>query len=679
MRIKGMPAGKIAYRTQPGGSGGKMTQNALWRLVFFVAASLPLMAEAEITAPANLAELPLEELLQVNVASASRFSQSVVEAPATVTVMGENELRQRGYRNLAEALVTMPGVYASNDRDYTALGVRGFNRPGDYGSRILLLTDGARRNDPVYDQALFGNEAPIEMDWVKRLEFVSGPASAVYGSNALFGTVNAVMLSGGDINGARITLESGTQNSKRLGLVAGQKLDGDADWFIGFSAYRSDGSGLYFPEFDNGITNGRATGLDGEDYKKVYAKFHWDNWRLTGNFSTRSKDVPTAWYGTTFGEKGTWTRDQSGLIDLRYDADDKQAWQPSLRIFAGRYRFDGAYRYSSAVDTRDYAAANWLGSEFHLAYTAIPLHRLMVGVDAQWNTRVDQRYYELDPRNYILATDNPSRRVSVFIQDEWRFHPDWLLNVGLRHDKDSDFAGVTSPRVALIWQATQRLSLKAMAGNAYRVPNVYERYYNDGGVSQLGNPNLQPEHISSTELAAAYRFGASGRVGVSLYKNKMRDLIDQATDSSGVVSYANRNQTHARGVEIDGENQWAGGYRLRGSIAWQRSHQDNGTTLVDSPKWIGKIVFGAPLAFGWSASGEMLGVSSRRGDNGPVSGYGVANISVSSPAVARFGQISVTVYNLGNRRYFDPASSSLVQGQVLQNGRQFRLNWTLAL
>ncbi len=666
-------------KTAPSGLFASMTQGHLLRAAILTAALFSPLTVTATTDTPELADLALEDLLRVDVVSASRFSQSLTEAPASVAVISEDELRQRGYRNLAEALSTMPGVYSSTDRDYTYLGLRGFNRPGDYGSRILLLTDGARRNDPIYDQASFGNEAPIEMDWVKRLELVSGPASAVYGSNALFGTVNAVMLNGGDVNGSRVTLETGTHNSKRLGLVAGQKLDGDREWFIGFAAYKANGNDLYFPEFDNGTTDGRAHGLDGEAYKKAYAKFRWGNWRLTGNYSARKKDIPTAWYETAFGEKGTWTRDESSLIDLRYDGDDSKDWQPSYRVFAGRYRFDGAYRYAPALDTRDYAVADWFGSEFHLAYTGIAQHRLLFGVDAQWNNRVEQRYFELDPRNDILDTNNPSRLVSLFVQDEWRFQPDWLLNVGLRHDKNRDFAAVTSPRVALIWQATPRLSLKAMTGNAYRVPNAYERFYNDGGVSQLGNPNLQPEHISSTELAAAYRFGQSGRIGVSLYKNKMRDLISPATDSLGVSTYANQNQTRAQGIELDAENQWSGGYRLRGSIAWQQSKLENGTILVNSPRLMGKLVFGLPVAFGWSASGEWLGMSSRRGDNGPVPGYGVVNLSLSSAPLARLGQFSVSIHNLGNRRYSDPASTSMIQSAIQQDGRQFRLNWVLAL
>ena len=198
--------------------------------------SLPVATWGAENHPGDLTELSLEELLKVEVVSASRYAQTLDEAPASVTVIDESELRQHGYRNLAEALVTAPGVYPSNDRNYTYLGVRGFNRPGDYGTRLLLLTDGVRRNDPLFDQALLGNESPIEIDWVKRIEFVAGPASSVYGSNALFGTVKTVMLDGGDVNGTRLIIDAGTEKTRRLGVVSGQRVDVDRDWFVGFAA-----------------------------------------------------------------------------------------------------------------------------------------------------------------------------------------------------------------------------------------------------------------------------------------------------------------------------------------------------------------------------------------------------------------------------------------------------------
>lgn len=626
----------------------------------------------------KLSDLALEDLLRVTVSSVTRFEQPTTEAPASVTVIDNDELRQHGYRNLAEALATVPGVYTSGDRNYTFLGVRGFNRPGDYGTRILLLTDGARRNDPLYDQALLGNESPVEIDWVKRLEFVSGPASAIYGANALFGTANAVMLEGGDIDGTRITLDGGTSATRRLNVMAGQRLEGDRDWFVGFAAYKSHGEDLYFKDFDNGTTNGHANGLDGESYQKAYAKYRWGHWRLTGNYSWRDKNDPAASYGTTFGEHGTNTVDESRLIELRYESDANDDWQPSFRVYNGHYRFTGNYNYSPAVNTRDFAEAEWSGTEFRLAYAGFAQHKLSAGIEAQWNHRLLQRYFELSPYNSLLETNNPSRTAAFYLQDEWRFHPEWLLNIGVRHDKHNQFSGVTSPRLALIWQATQRLTLKAVSGSAYRVPNAYERFYTDAGASQSANPALQPEYIRTREFSAAYRFGQTGRLGMSFYRNEISDLIDPTETLAGTTMYINQRQVTARGIEIDAENRWENGLRLRGSIAWQRSRMEDGTQLVDSPQRMGKLIASMPVWAGWTASGELLALSHRLGSNGPVSGYGIINASLMSRPDKRYGQFGLSFYNIGDRHYFDPAASSMTQSSILQAGRQVRLRWTLA-
>ena len=152
------------------------------------------------------------------------------------------------------------------------------------------------------------------------------------------------------------------------------------------------------------------------------------------NWSSRSKDVPTAWYGTSFGKSGTTAKDESRLLELRYDGDVSNGWQPSLRIYNGSYRFDGDYNYDPDPNARDRARADWTGTEAQLTYTGIAQHKVVVGVDAQWNTRVEQQYYEVDSGDMILDTNDTSRTVGLYAQDEWRFHPQWLLNASLRYD-----------------------------------------------------------------------------------------------------------------------------------------------------------------------------------------------------------------------------------------------------
>jgi iron complex outermembrane receptor protein len=86
-----------------------------------------------------------------------------------------------GYRTLGEALQSVNGLYTSTQRDYSYVGIRGFSRTSDYNTRLLLLNDGVKLNDPVYNSAYIGNESQLDIDWLKRIEYISGSGSFQYG------------------------------------------------------------------------------------------------------------------------------------------------------------------------------------------------------------------------------------------------------------------------------------------------------------------------------------------------------------------------------------------------------------------------------------------------------------------------------------------------------------------
>src|SRR5512147_2724178 len=155
-------------------------------------------------AAADLKQLSIEELMNIEVRtiySASKFEQKVMEAPSSVSIVTSSEIKMYGYRTLADVLRSVRGFYVTNDRNYSYVGVRGFGRPGDYNSRILLLIDGHRANDNIYDQAFVGTEAIIDVDLIDRVEIVRGPGSSLYGSNAFFAVVNVITKRGGDLKG----------------------------------------------------------------------------------------------------------------------------------------------------------------------------------------------------------------------------------------------------------------------------------------------------------------------------------------------------------------------------------------------------------------------------------------------------------------------------------------------
>ena len=159
----------------------------------------------------SLSELSLEDLMRLDagrVFGASERSQPVTEAPASVSFITAEDIARYGYRTLADILHGVRGMYVSDDRNFSFLGARGFGKPGDYNSRILLLVNGHRVNDNVFGQAEIGAEFGLDPATFERVEIIRGPASSLYGDSAFFAVVNVITKTGASLDGATVTLRS---------------------------------------------------------------------------------------------------------------------------------------------------------------------------------------------------------------------------------------------------------------------------------------------------------------------------------------------------------------------------------------------------------------------------------------------------------------------------------------
>src|SRR5579871_1402685 len=134
-------------------------------------AILPCMAWAgPPKASPDLTDQSLADLMNIRVYGASRYIQPASDAPVSVTVVTRDEIDKAGYRTLGDILRAVRGFYISYDRQYSYVGVRGFSNPGDYNTRVLLMVDGHRMNDAIYEQAMVGTEFVLDVNMIARVE-----------------------------------------------------------------------------------------------------------------------------------------------------------------------------------------------------------------------------------------------------------------------------------------------------------------------------------------------------------------------------------------------------------------------------------------------------------------------------------------------------------------------------
>ena len=644
------------------------------------AGDLPASEAADIAPDADadtLATLPLEKLMSVQVVtSASKFTQSVSDAPSAVVVLSAADIRDFGWRTLSDALASLPGLYVSYDRNYAYVGARGFLRPGDYDSRFLLLIDGVRTNDSVYGQAVIGTEALVDMDLVERIEYVPGPGSAVYGSNALFGVINVITKKGSAIDGAQTAVAVGSFGEKRARATYGWHGQNGADLVLSASSYVRNGQDLYFPDFDTPDQNhGIARNLDYDRAQRLFAKAAYGDFSFSAAYVNRTKGVPTGSFGAVFNAPNS-TNDSQGFINGTFSRQLTAGLAVSAQAYWGRadYRGLGTYPYDTgtAVASVDGDHALWYGADTHATITSLPRQKIVVGADFRRDAHRDQYNYIVEPYSSQLNDKRSSNQTGAYVEDEIRLPANFTLSAGLRYDWDSVTAGNLNPRLALIYKITARDTAKLIYGTAYRAPNAYELYYNvPGEGGQEANPKLKPEHISTREIVLEHLFESSGRVTLSLFQYAVRDLISQTVDpDNGLLVFQNIDRADVKGAELAVERDFFGGVRVRASYSWQLARDGQSAVLANSPRHLAKMNLLVPLFHHAARLGtEVQCASARSTGASTTGGFCIANLTLGSSRLISHAEVSLSVYNAFNKRYADPAGPAFVQQTIEQQSR----------
>lgn len=673
-------------------------------------------------AAVELSDLPLEELASVpveEVVGASRYQQPVWEAPSSVTVITREDIRDFGWETLAELLRAERGMHLRYDRFYDYLGNRGFSRPGDYNSRTLVLVNGHRVNDVIYQQGSVGREFVLDLDMVDRVEVIRGPSSSVYGGSAFFGVVNVIPRDGRSLSGGEVQATVG--NRGRVGGRVSYGAHGGTGWDVSVSASVSSTEGedrlrvppeTPVPERLVSARGAAVDGADGEWWGNAIVRLVRGDVILEGAYVRRRKEVPPVVY-RSWPEPTAYATDERRYVRAEWRREVAAGAEVSLRAALDGYRYRGSFSLSEAEGEEDFvdverrvvaddngvslrpeADGAWLTLAAEARHRFSGGHTLVYGVE--WLDAFEQ---ELRNREELTGTDlvnvsESSDVISAYVQADLRLSERWGVSVGLRHDEDSLFGSTTNPRVGVIGQVGEGGTVKFLYGTAFRAPNADERFAQ--AVQLVRNPDLGPEKVQTYEAVWEQRV-PGGRVTASAYHYSVRGQIDLEMTEKGDSRYQNLDRVSATGLEIGVDGYLPGRVRLRASAAYQRTRIDDagsrsvvpgadaegieGERLGDSPSWLAKLGLVVPIGnrgvrLGYEAQWTAARTS-RPVFDAPterVSGYLVQNVNLRTGRWLEPVEIVITARNVENASWEDPPTTA---DPVAQPGREIRvsLNW----
>ncbi|MBU1137722.1 MAG: TonB-dependent receptor [Proteobacteria bacterium] len=626
-----------------------------------------------------------EELLFQDISSvytASKYEQKISDAPARISIVTQEEIQRYGYRTFADILRSLPGFYISYDNNYSYVGVRGFGIPGDYNTRILMLVNGHRINDNIFDSVYADTAFILDLDLIDRVEVVRGPSSSLYGSNAFFGVVNVITKKGRDLDGLETSVAVGSHRSYQGRLSYGKRYQNGLELLLSGSYYDSQGrTDLYYKEFDDPTTNnGVAEEGDDDQFNNLFFRLSSGDFTLESLYADREKGIPTAPWDVEFNNSETRTWDGHWFVDLNYQHLHESGMEIAARLFYDNYWYDGDYLYdygppSEIVTLKDRDIGEWWGTELHVSRHFFESHRLTLGGEYRGSLKQEQKTY--DRYDLWLDSQPDIDTWALFFQDEWTLLDNLLFNIGLRHDNYDSFGGTTNPRVALIYSLFPETSLKFLYGKAFRAPSTYELYYHDGYNTAKPNTHIDPETIESIEFIWEQQLNRNLRSAVSLYKNEIEGLIAYTLDpDDGLFYFDNQDDVEAYGAELSIEGKWNRGCLTNLSYTYQHAEsKDTGERLVNSPRHMVKVNVMAPVVNNILNGGlELQYESGRKTVAGNETDNSLlTNLILVSNSWLEGVTVSAGVYNLFDVAYDFPGSAEHRQDMLLQDGRTFKL------
>ncbi len=512
----------------------------------------------------QLAEMSLEDLLNMDVSTASKSDEKQSDAPGILSVLSKDELERFGGTTLRDILERVPGLIASgaNYTNRTTIAPRG-DQIKQNSSHVLFLINGRpiRETQEGGVSSEFLESFPVNI--IEKVEVIKGPGSVLYGSDAFSAVVNVITVkaentgvsvtalaqNGGGFNtNAGITIDGGD-----LQIVAAAKFFEKTKWETPYTFntwipipdppyYTTMQTTQNFSIPDKGLGS-----FIGVNYKGLSLMTSYNNWK-SFYFSGSTGSIETDKLFTNLG----------------YNFKASENWDMDLNV---TYTHSGLEGQDMSKRSSYNLVAEWTNS-----VTLSDVSKLIVG--GLFNRNKGDETYTPAGLPESVVSEGDINSFAFYAQLDYRLVENLKLIGGLQAIKVDEIDLQLVPRAGLIWYPVDRFSVKALYSQAFRAPSINEVNMNLTGII-LGNKSLRPEDVSTIDLSFGYQ-GEQTQLALNLFRSEMTNIIQLAYNDQFINVYGNRADVTFYGVEFEGKLYVNRNFYLSGSVLYQTNENKDG-------------------------------------------------------------------------------------------------------
>jgi vitamin B12 transporter len=481
------------------------------------------------------------------VVTPTRVAEPARAVVGDMTVITADDIASAGQTSLLELLQAQPGLEITQEGGAgtnASLRIRGGN-----SGHTLVLIDGLRVGSATVGTTPLES---IALDQVERIEILRGPASSLYGADAVAGVVQIFMRQGRDAPRLSASMGAGSH-----GLLQGRASYSGQAGATRFSA------GAGYSRTDGGRSSARPgtygynSDKDGDEKRSAHLNVeHAINDRhRVGLGSMVNRDIVEYDAGTA----DDIAHNDVNSLSAWWKGDLSEKWTSQVRIGLGQNHTEN---FSLGTST----------GRFDTDQTQYLWQNDFVLPDGSLTASLEHNEQRVDSSAAFAVTSRTVNAGQLGYLGQWGAH---TLQASVRHDDYSDFGGHSTGTAGYAYALSAAWRTSASYGTSFKAPTVNDMYWPITppyyGNSYMGNPNLRPEQGRNLEMSLRYQEGVN-QAGATLYRNRLKDLIVYSY-TPPVSMMENVNRATLEGITLDGGTELAG-MRIRASMDWQQPTDD---------------------------------------------------------------------------------------------------------